>query len=72
MTAVDSFEAAFVATGYLLGRRSETLLLGLPSPAARCLRIHSALCADDRARRAKALARELAPLIKALEARNLR
>jgi len=71
MTETESFERAFVATTYLLGRRDAiTDGLALPSPAA--ARIAQRIGEGERSERAQRLAVELAPIVVALDARRLR
>jgi hypothetical protein len=70
MTERDSFERAFVAVTYLLGRR-EDLLRGLgdtPGHAAR--ELSHRLASGAQADRARALAGELVPVVAALDARR--
>jgi hypothetical protein len=71
MTEVDSFEHAFVAVSYLLGRRTElTAGLRKPGPAARSA---AALVTEpSQVERAKRLAAALLPIAAALDARKLK
>ena len=70
MTEVDSFEHAFVAVSYLLGRRTE-LTAGLREPGA-AARSAAALASEaNRVERAKRLAVALLPIAAALDARKL-
>jgi len=67
----SSFERAFVATSYLLDRRGDDLLSGLPDPGREARELAKALGATERLARATVLAPELARLVQALEARRL-
>jgi hypothetical protein len=67
-----AFEKAFVAIGHLLGRRDEELVQGLARPGAAARDVQGALAAKAREARAMVLARELARIAAALEARRLR
>lgn len=68
MSDSEAFERACVATSYLVGRRGDDLLEPLldPGPAAKSLA--SRLGHPEQATRARVLAAELAPIVKALEA----
>ncbi|HEX4338251.1 MAG TPA: hypothetical protein VH062_20240 [Polyangiaceae bacterium] len=70
MSDVESFERAFVAVSYLLGRRAG-LLDGLRSPGGAARRAAAIVNEPDQTERAKRLAAELLPLVAALEARRL-
>jgi hypothetical protein len=70
MTDAEPFHSAFVAMRYLLGHRTE-LLSGLESPGNHARRAAERLSSPDRAVRAAGLARELGPLVAALEARRI-
>jgi hypothetical protein len=65
------FEAAFVATSYLLGRRDADLVSALRQPVASTRRIAERLGAPEREMRARALAAPLGAITEALEARRL-
>jgi hypothetical protein len=68
------FGRGFVATQYLLGRRDRDLLVpdGLSSSAqVACQALINHLSGADKAARARALAPELALLVKALQRREL-
>ena len=67
----SAFERAFVAASYLLDRRGDDLLSGLPDPGREARGLARALGAAERSARATALAPELARLVQALEARRL-
>ena len=71
MTDLESFERAFVAVSYLLGRREGILdsVAGATDAARRAARIVLSPSREDRARR---LATELLPVVASLEARRLR
>jgi hypothetical protein len=71
MTDVESFERAFVAVSYLLGRREGILdgITGATDSARRSARIALSPSREDRAKR---LAAELFPIVASLEARRLR
>ena len=71
MNAVESFERAFVAVSYLLGRR-EGLLDGLAQPTPIAERAAELALAGDQRERATRLAAELLPVVTALEARRPR
>jgi hypothetical protein len=71
MTETDSFERAFVATAYLLGRRTE-LAGGLLRHTGAARVLAESLASGDRSERARRLALELRPLAEALDARRLR
>jgi hypothetical protein len=66
------FQCAFAAMSYLAGRREAQLLepFRQPHPEARALR--SRLAHAERQQRAEALARELARIAGALEARSIK
>ena len=66
------FQCAFAAVSYLAGRREAELLapFGVPHLEARALQTR--LAHPERDRRAEALARELARLASALEARSIK
>jgi hypothetical protein len=69
-----AFGRGFVATQYLLGRRDRQLSLpdGLSDSARRaCQTLVHQLSGADKASRARALAPELALLVKALQQREL-
>jgi len=71
MTDAESFERAFVAVSYLLGRR-EDILSGIagPTPAAR--RAATLATLPNQAERAKRLAAELLPVVASFDERSLR
>ncbi|HEX4474033.1 MAG TPA: hypothetical protein VH142_03080 [Polyangiaceae bacterium] len=69
MTDRDLFEQAFVAMSYLLGRRDD-LAFGLADPGPSAHRTAARLVGPDQATRARELARELGPVLVALEARR--
>jgi hypothetical protein len=71
MTETESFERAFVATAYLLGRRTE-LAGGLLGPTGTARALAESLAGGDRPERARRLALELRPIAEALDARRLR
>lgn len=71
MTETESFERAFIATAYLLGRRTE-LASGLARPSGAAAVLAESLAGGDRPERARRLAVELRPLVEALDARRLR
>lgn len=66
------FQCAFAAVSYLAGRREAELLepFSVPQPEARAF--SSRLAHPERERRAEALARELARVANALEARSIK
>lgn len=70
MTEVDSFERAFVAVSYLLGRR-EDLTAGLRTPGAAAHAAARLVDEPTQAERARRLAAELLPIAAALDARKL-
>ena len=70
MTAVDSFERAFVAVSYLLGRR-EDLAAGLRTPGAAAHTAARLVNEPSQAERARRLAAELLPIAAALDRRKL-
>ncbi len=69
MIETDSFERAFIAVSYLLGRR-EALLEGLAAPGDAARRTAARLSAPSQAERARRLAAELGPIVLSLEARR--
>ena len=71
MTDVESFERAFVAVSYLLGRREGIVesIAGATEAAHRAARIALVTNKDERAKR---LAAELLPVIASLDGRRLR
>ena len=71
MTEVDSFEHAFVAVSYLLGRRTE-LALGLREPGTAARRAADIAAEPNQAERARRLAAALLPIAAALDARKLK
>jgi hypothetical protein len=80
VTAPDDTEAAlalgrsFIAMQYLLGRRNEELVspVGLSASAlASCDALLRQLCTADRNARARALAAEIAVLVRALQQREI-
>ena len=70
MTDVDTFERAFVAVSYLLGRRGD-VLLALRSPGEAAQRAARITSMPDQAQRARHLAAEVLPIATSLEARRL-
>lgn len=66
-----SFEVAFVTMSCLLGRR-DALSSGLSRPGEEARALSDDLARASRAERAHLLARELAPLVAALDARGIR
>jgi hypothetical protein len=71
MTETESFERAFIATAYLLGRRDE-LTSHLARPTAAATLVVERLAHGDRNERARRLATEIRPIAEALDARSLR
>ncbi len=67
----SAFERAFVALSYALDRRGNDLLSPIPDAGADCQKLALALSAPERQSRAVVLARELARVIQALDARRL-
>jgi hypothetical protein len=73
--AVLALGRGFVATQYLLGRRNSDLALpeGLPATArVTCETLVQQLRSPDKATRARALAPEIALLVRALQQREVR
>ena len=67
----ESFATAYVAASYLLERRGDALLDGLPtSPRAQALATE--LAHDDKVVRAQVLAGELSRIVRSLEERLLK
>jgi hypothetical protein len=71
MTEVDSFEHAFVAVSYLLGRRGD-LVLGLREPGPAAQSVAALVTEPNQGERARRLAAELLPIAAALDARKLK
>ncbi|MCK6531906.1 MAG: hypothetical protein L6Q84_02950 [Polyangiaceae bacterium] len=71
MRNTEDFERAFVATSYLLDRRGEDLTRALGGGAAPARRLAAALGHPERSARAVVLAREVARIAQALDARRL-
>jgi hypothetical protein len=71
MTEVDSFEHAFVAVSYLLGRRGD-LVLGLREPGAAARSAATLVTERSQGERARRLAAELVPIAAALDTRKLK
>jgi hypothetical protein len=69
---VSSFETAYVATLYLLGARGQGAALSLAEPTPEAERFERALLREERPARAQLLAREVAAVLAALEARAWR
>ena len=67
----EAFQRAFVAMTYWLGRRGNELLDPLPNPDAAAVALAERLSHPERERRARELAVELAPVVRALEQRRL-
>jgi hypothetical protein len=67
----DSFERAFVAISYALDRRGDDLLAPLAEPGVTCRKLATALAHPERSARAVVLAREIARVAQALEARRI-
>lgn len=67
----DDFERAFVAVGYLLDRRGDDLTRGLGGGGETARKLAAALGHPERQTRAVVLAREVARVAQALEARRL-
>jgi hypothetical protein len=67
-----AFQRAFVAFSYFVGRRNQALLEPLAEPAAEASALVERLSHPDRARRAEALAGELARVYAELERRSYR
>lgn len=68
----EAAHAAYVATGYLLGRRGRELLFGVVEPRAQAAHLAARLGHPDRTTRAHALAPELARLTRVLDVWRLR
>jgi len=66
------FQCAFAAVSYLAGRRDSELLEPFPRPHVDARSLQARLAHPERERRAEALARELARLASALEARSFK
>lgn len=64
-------QQAFVAVSYILGQRGEALLDPLAQPTLAARRVGARLAHSDRHTRARALAAEIARVVRALEARRL-
>lgn len=67
----DDFERAFVAVSYLVDRRGEELTRPLGEGAASARKLAAALAHPERSARAVVLAREVARIAQALDARRL-
>lgn len=67
----DSFERAFVAVSYALDRRGNDLVSPLGAPGVVCQKLVTALAHPERNARAVVLAREIARIVQALDARRL-
>ena len=67
----ERFATAYVAASYLLERRGDALLDGLPS-SSRAKNLATELSRDDRAARAQVLAGELSRIARSLEERLLK
>ena len=65
------FQRAFAAVSYLVGQRGEALLAAVPSPSDEARAFARRLEHPERERRAELLARELARLAVALDARKI-
>ena len=70
MTEVDTFERAFVAVSYLLGRR-EDLVAGLREPGAAARSAAGLVAEPSQGERARRLAAELMPIAAAQDARKI-
>ena len=68
----SEFQRAFVAMAYLVGRRDRDLLQAIVVPHDDARTLVRRLAHPERERRAEVLARELTPLVGALEARTLK
>jgi len=68
----SSFQRAFVAFNYLMGRRGAELLEPLRDVNRDTQKLVQLLAHPERERRAEVLAAELAPLAAALETRSFR
>jgi hypothetical protein len=66
------FQCAFAAASFLFGRREAELLEPFAVTHAEARALQSRLARPERERRAEALARELARLAGALEARSIK
>jgi len=66
------FQCAFAAVSYLAGRREAELLEPFAVPHHEARALQSRLALPERERRAEALARELARIAGALEARSIK
>jgi hypothetical protein len=66
-TERERFERAFVAAGYLCGRRGTELVDALPDPSAAAQALVQRLSHPERPRRAQVLAAELGPVVASLE-----
>jgi len=66
------FQCAFAAVSYLAGRSETELLAPFAIPQLEARALQSRLAHPERERRAEALARELARLASALEARSIK
>jgi hypothetical protein len=71
MTDTESFERAFVAVSYLLGRR-EGVVDGLAGATVAAQRSARLSLVPNQEERAKRLAAELLPVVASFEARRLR
>jgi hypothetical protein len=71
MTDAESFERAFVAVSYLLGRR-EGLVEGIAGATAAAQRSARLPLLTNQEERAKRLAAELLPVVASFEGRRLR
>jgi hypothetical protein len=71
MTDTESFERAFVAVSYVLGRR-EGIVDGIAEPSAAAHRSARLSLLPNQEERAKRLAAELLPVVASFERRRLR
>jgi hypothetical protein len=74
MSSVElpTFQRAFVALSYVIGRRDAALLDAFSAPQDEARRFVQRLAHPERERRAEVLARELARLALALDARSIK
>jgi hypothetical protein len=70
--ASRDFQCAFVAVSYLAGRRDLELLAPFMAPHPEARALQARLAHPERQRRAETLARELARVVGALEARSIK
>ncbi len=68
----SAFQRGFVAAQYLLGQRGDGLTQGLEPKSGAAMATAAALSAAEQSDRARALARELRPLLSAYEMWKLR